>query len=395
MATRLGRPGTIPRLPADSISGRGAAGSEGLCELRSPHGRLCGLASSQSRGHVTGCPRRDYELCHYFGSNRSELNNPRFHPRNLTDLLPLSVRQGQFRGCQDACRRRKRTGQPQRGHIRSEANKSTDRENGQLVSQQTIESFKDQSAHMSTRVSMLVMGHPQFETQDDVGIGDGIPPIPEWHLDHPNSMVSLADVPKIDNFAVRNVLIRLSNVFQRAQRMALPPSRLHDLTCFVIHRLLLSISNEVDSASSPVSECTRYAIILYMFVVQGPTYYSHAVLMEQMVIRFVHHLKQLESTSRRPDSFDVWLLAIGLEASAGSQHNRWVVRQARALAVSLQLGSWSDVLIRTKKILWLETPKAEDKFCHSWDVIFHGVDEAKNPVPASRNSQSRPGTNSA
>ncbi|POR33131.1 Uncharacterized protein TPAR_06667 [Tolypocladium paradoxum] len=236
------------------------------------------------------------------------------------------------------------------------------------------------TARMVSWVSMLVMGHPQFETQDDVGIGDGIPPIPEWQLDSTALHDHLSELSSIDvDYAVRNVFIRLRNVFQAAQRIPFPTTRLHDLTCFVVHRLLLSASDTANHRSSPITECIRYAIILYMFIIQGPTYYSHAVILTTIVTRFMEHLKQLESTPRVYDSLGVWLLAIGMVASTGTTHYQWFMVRARAMAASLQLGNWNDARVRIKSFLWLETLQGEDIFRPHWDAILSAANQPGPP----------------
>lgn len=228
---------------------------------------------------------------------------------------------------------------------------------------------------MHRRVSMLIIGHPQFETQDDVGIGDGIPPIPEWQLDSTAPYDDLSELSSISvDYAVRNVFIRLRNIFQRAQRIPFPNTRLHDLTCFVVHRLLLSASDTV-IPQSPITECVRYAIILYMFIIQGPTYYSYAVILNTIVTRFIEHLKQLKSTPRVYNSLNVWLLAIGMVASTGTTHYQWFIERARAMAASLQLGNWKDALVRIKSVLWLETLKGEDIFQPHWDAILSTMNQ--------------------
>jgi hypothetical protein len=227
---------------------------------------------------------------------------------------------------------------------------------------------------------MLIMGHPQFETQDDVGIGHGIPPIPEWQLDSTALHDDLSELSSIDvDYAVRNVFIRLRNVFQRAQRIPFPTTRLHDLTCFVVHRLLLSASDTANPQSSPITECIRYVIILYMFIIQGSTYYSHAVILNTIVARFVKHLKQLESTPRVYDSLDVWLLAIGMVASTSTTHYQWFMERARAIAASLQLGNWNDAIARIKSILWLETLQGEDIFRPHLDAILSAANQPGPP----------------
>ncbi|KAF7589268.1 hypothetical protein BBP40_004526 [Aspergillus hancockii] len=225
------------------------------------------------------------------------------------------------------------------------------------------------TARMISWVSMLVMGHPQFETQDDVGIGDGIPPIPEWQMDSITLYDDLSDLCSVEvDYAVKNVFIRLRNAFQRAQQMPFPTTRLHDLTCFVVHRLLLTAY----PPSSPTTECIRYAIILYMFITQGPTYYSHAVILSMIVTRFIEHLKQLESTPRGYGSLDVWLLAIGMVSSTGTSHYQWFMERAQTLVASMQLEGWNDALFHIKSVLWLETLQGENIFRPHWDVILDG-----------------------
>ncbi|KAE8446561.1 hypothetical protein EG329_011893 [Mollisiaceae sp. DMI_Dod_QoI] len=236
------------------------------------------------------------------------------------------------------------------------------------------------TARMVSWVSMLVMCHPQFETQDDVGIGDGIPPIPEWQLSSTGLRDVLSELGTFDvDCEVRNVFIRLRNVFQRAQRVPFPSTRLHDLTCFVVHRLLLSASDTVDTPPSSMTECVRYAIILYMFIIHGPTYYSHEVILNKIVNRYIASLKQLETTPRVNDLLDVWLLAIGMVASSGTTHYQWFVERAQARAASLQLDNWHDALPRIKSVLWLETPQSANIFRPHWEAILSTAKQLRSP----------------
>ncbi|KAJ5664333.1 hypothetical protein N7507_005064 [Penicillium longicatenatum] len=226
------------------------------------------------------------------------------------------------------------------------------------------------TARMVSWVSMLIMGHPQFDTQDDVGLGDGIPCIPEWQLD-PTALNDLSGVNNIDvDFDVWNVFIRLRSVLERSQRMPFSPTQLHDLTCFVIHRLLLSTPNTESSQPSPITQSLRYAIIIYMLIIQGPTYYSHAVIMNTMVTRFVECLKQIESTPRVYDSLDVWFISIGLLTSTGTTNYEWFVEKAQIVSEALQLHDFDDTLVQIKSVLWLETPQADENFRSHWDKIF-------------------------
>ncbi|KAK4172379.1 hypothetical protein QBC36DRAFT_338018 [Triangularia setosa] len=223
------------------------------------------------------------------------------------------------------------------------------------------------TARMVSWVSLLIMGHPQFGTQDDAGIGDGIPPIPEWQLDtsNPGHEPSNLNI----EFPVKNVFIRLGRVFQRAQSgIPFPNTRLHDLTCFAVHRLLLSAPNPAaDSQSSPMTECIRYGVVLYMFIIQGPTYFSHAVIIDTLVTSFRLHLERLESTHQEVNA---WLAAVGLVASTGTPHYQWFVERAHAVSASSRLRSWAEVLACIRSFLWLERPHSEDIFRPHWDIIF-------------------------
>jgi hypothetical protein len=56
---------------------------------------------------------------------------------------------------------------------------------------------------------MLVMGYPQFETQNDSGIGHDISPISEWQLEVPDSKYDALEPIDVDiDYEVRNVFFR-------------------------------------------------------------------------------------------------------------------------------------------------------------------------------------------
>nr|BAX09281.1 hypothetical protein [Aspergillus stellatus] len=231
------------------------------------------------------------------------------------------------------------------------------------------------TARMVSWVSMLVMGHPQFPTQDDLGIGDGLPLVPEWQMDLTSMSADddpyfLSTLDLLVDYEARSSLARLRHAFNRAQKLPFSSTRLHDLTCFVIHRLLLSIPDPASSPESPFTECVRYATILHMFIIHGPTYYSHDVIMSTMVIRLINNLTLLESTSRSYEAVDVWILAIGLVASSNTPQYQWFVRRAEAVALSLRIRDWNDALMRMKCILWLETWQGEDVFRPHWDTLL-------------------------
>ncbi|CCF35358.1 hypothetical protein CH063_07157 [Colletotrichum higginsianum] len=229
------------------------------------------------------------------------------------------------------------------------------------------------TARMVSWVSMIVTGRPQFDTQDDTGIGDGVPPPPEWQSDPAASREELTGLDNLEtDYEVRNVLSRLRSISRRANRgVPLAPTRLHDLACFVIHRLLLSTPEEKDSpACPPGPECLRYAIILYMFLIQGPTYYSHAVIFNTILGRFVADFERLASTPHVYDDLGVWLLTIGMAAANGTGHYEWLTGVARDVAVAKQLTCWGDALGHARGFLWLETHHGDSVFRPHWDALL-------------------------
>lgn len=115
-----------------------------------------------------------------------------------------------------------------------------------------------------------------------------------------------------------------------------------------------------------------------MFIAQGPTYYSHAVIQNTIVIRFMEHLEHLAST-RVYESLDVWFAAVGLVASAGTAHHGWFMKRAQDIAAALQLGNFGDTLTHIKTVLWLEKPQSEDLFRSHWDTIFDFKDQSVLP----------------
>ncbi|KAJ5291742.1 hypothetical protein N7478_000993 [Penicillium angulare] len=241
------------------------------------------------------------------------------------------------------------------------------------------------TARMISWVSMLIMGHPQFNTQDDVGFGDGISCIPEWQLD----TTALDDSSRFNSnevdYAVWNVFIRLRSVLQRTQQISFSPTHLHDLTCFVIHRLLLSVPTSDHPQHSPITESLRYAIIIFMLKIQGPTYYSHAVIMNTMTTRFMESFEQLESIPRVYDSLDVWLVSVGLLITTGSSNYTWFIERAQAISAYLQLSCFYDALGHIQDILWVEQSQGEDMFQSHWNAVFdiEGIPDLLRLTPES------------
>ncbi|KAL1604894.1 hypothetical protein SLS60_004434 [Paraconiothyrium brasiliense] len=227
------------------------------------------------------------------------------------------------------------------------------------------------TARMVSWVSMLIMRQPQFSAQDDFGTGSGIPPIPEWQLD---SFATAEDAWYLSegtcDATTRNVFKRLQNVFRQVNNSSLPPTRLHDLASFVIHRLLSATPALQTDLPASISECIRYALISYMFIVQGPTYYSHAVILQDIVNRYIIHLEQIESDFRVYGAMYVWLHAIGLVAATGTPSYQWFASRTRTVAASMALTGWEDVFARIESVLWLDIPHGESMFRPHWDEAF-------------------------
>src|SRR4051812_5873418 len=91
------------------------------------------------------------------------------------------------------------------------------------------------------RVLLILTQTPQFDVQDDLEVGDAITPIPQWLN---VTTTSLDEIPPyLVNFemdpSVGDVFFRLRNLFRQSQQHYLSTTDLHDLTCFVLHKLLL------------------------------------------------------------------------------------------------------------------------------------------------------------
>ncbi|KAH9899010.1 hypothetical protein F4778DRAFT_181660 [Xylariomycetidae sp. FL2044] len=237
------------------------------------------------------------------------------------------------------------------------------------------------TARMVSWVSMLIKGCPQFETQNDMGIGDGVPPIPEWHPDVSvleSGTYVLGDL-EID-LPVMNVFLRLRNIFHRTELAPLSPTKLHDLTCFVVFRLLNKPATTTNVMSSPICECLRYGILLYMLIIQGSTYYTHAFLADTIMSRLIDNLESLDSTFRIYGSLDVWLIAVGLVASAETDRHKEFKMRAYTIIACLELKDWNDVLRHMESILWLETQRTQDIFRHFWNSILGVSDHLLIPT---------------
>lgn len=215
---------------------------------------------------------------------------------------------------------------------------------------------------------MLIMNTPQFDTQDDDGNGSGISPISEWHTKQQPWMTTFPFCDLDIHPSVLNVFMRLRNTFQSAKDTPLSSIKIHDLTCFVLHRLLI-VPNTAEPAGSMVSECIRYGIMLYMLTVQGPIYYTHM----PMLYGFVAKLRlQLTCSviSSLPRPLSLWLVAVGLVASLGTPYHSTFQGDARHLSTSMSINTWQVLSKQIRTVLWLEMPCIESMFQEQWNIAL-------------------------
>jgi hypothetical protein len=215
------------------------------------------------------------------------------------------------------------------------------------------------------------MGTPQFPAKDDFGNGDGISPIPQWQLvaadiEAPGRIFDDLHI----NPALSSILSHLKTIFQDPRHSNLTNTALHDLTCYVIHRLLL-LPPLIDEnpMQSAASECLRYAAALYMLIIHGTTYYSHAGLAHILILQLRYHLTVLAGTSYMHEPHIIWALFTGMVSTVGGEGHQWFLNEISAAAEALDLKSWEDVLVRLQSILWIRVPQ-EELFRQTWNEIF-------------------------
>lgn len=238
------------------------------------------------------------------------------------------------------------------------------------------------AAKDSRRVSMLVMGAPQFPAKDDFGHGDGISPIPQWQLASADGETTRGIFDDLNiNPALGSVLSRLKTIFQDPRHSNLTNTALHDLTCYVIHRLLL-LPPLIDGnpMQSAASECLRHAAALYMLVIHGTTYYSHAGLAHIVILQLRYHLMVLVGTSYMQEPHIIWALSVGMVSTIGGESHQWFLNETRAAAETLDLKTWEDVLMLLQSILWIRVPQ-EELFHQIWNEVFEAGTKRGQPAP--------------
>ncbi|KAH7174576.1 uncharacterized protein B0J16DRAFT_324033 [Fusarium flagelliforme] len=224
------------------------------------------------------------------------------------------------------------------------------------------------TARMIAWVSLLVTGLPQYVTQDDNGFGDGVSPTLQWllsssFLETPDPVVQALHLEP----AIADVFTRLRGIFHQPGASVLLGTELHDLTCFVVHKLLL-IPPYTDS---PHSECLRCAMVLYMLIIHGTTYYTHTELANNIIQQLKGHLQSLAGRVGNVlfDSLQIWVLSVAIVSATDPTELQWLNLAAKIAANAMGLQTWDDVVIHLKNILWLESERAE-VFRLQWDGIL-------------------------
>ncbi|KAG4257306.1 hypothetical protein FPRO04_08362 [Fusarium proliferatum] len=224
------------------------------------------------------------------------------------------------------------------------------------------------TARMIAWVSLLVTGSPQYAIQDDLGIGDGVGPTLQWLL--ASSFLEIQD-PVVDalllNREIGDILTRLRGIFHQPNALSLIGTELHDLTCFVVHKLLLIPPLQ----NSPQSECLRCAIALYMLIIHGTTYYTHTELANSIIQRLKSQLQPLAGKTGSVffGSLQIWVLSVTIISATDPTDIQWLIYAAKIAANAMGLQCWDDVVVHLQNILWLETERAE-VFRQQWEAIL-------------------------
>ncbi|KAL2209604.1 hypothetical protein CC79DRAFT_684759 [Sarocladium strictum] len=231
------------------------------------------------------------------------------------------------------------------------------------------------TARMVAWVAMLVTGAPQFPTQDDTGQGDGIDPTAQWQL-----VSKTAETPGLifcnDDLdpAMSMILLRLRTIFYQQRQVPLTSTDLHDLTLFIIHKLLL-LPPFLPTASrrSLTSECLRYAMVLYMLIIHGTTYYSLQVITTTTLSKLDAHMAALaESSDQVPSALRLWIAIVSMTARSGAAGSDLHAPQARQAAEEMGLKSWEDAAGNLESVLWMSTPQ-DRLFQHVWETLHPAV----------------------
>ena len=222
---------------------------------------------------------------------------------------------------------------------------------------------------------MVLMQQPQFNVQNDKTRGDAIAPIQEWIQigeGHPHELPPVLSGLELEP-TISDIIMRLRGIFDISRTQPLSTTDLHDLTCFVLHQLLLLPSPPLQmTVADAQSACLRYAVALYMLVIHGPTYFTHAHLQSNLVSRLKGYMNEvLDYLYLHHGAIALWIVSVGLVASADTLDSPWFVDQAKALSKSLDLRAWPDIFVHLEMVLWYGGMRhAEIMFQQQWEMVL-------------------------
>ncbi|KAE8828425.1 hypothetical protein HRS9139_07644 [Pyrenophora teres f. teres] len=227
------------------------------------------------------------------------------------------------------------------------------------------------TARMVSWVLLILTKTPQFDVQDDFRAGDAIAPIPQWlETAFQDQIPPYLDDLQLDPL-VGNVFFRLRSLFRQRY---LSTTDLHDLTCFILHKLLLP-SPPTAFLSSPnileISQCVRHAVALYMLSIHGTAYFSHAELQWSLVSKLKDNIESVPGLfmiHHRP--LLLWTLFVGVVASYGTPRHSWFTTEAKFFARYMSLQTWDETALSLKEILWFKSPRTEHIFRQAWEWIM-------------------------
>ncbi|KAH9866761.1 hypothetical protein J1614_008454 [Plenodomus biglobosus] len=235
------------------------------------------------------------------------------------------------------------------------------------------------TARMVPWVSLILTHRPQFTTQDDFGTGVGIAPISPWtEVARTSKVCQTSPFDDLDlDPTTSKTLWLLRELLHNSEPSVTSTTNFHDMTCFVLHRMLGQpsvIGSENDPANPPMNECVRKSIALYMLMIHGPTYFSHADLQKALVQDLRTRLGYLlSSLLLSHSSVALWLLSVGIIASKDRDDLQWFRDRAKGVVLTLNLFTWEMILVRIRTVLWFSSWQIETLVRDHWTAILGNI----------------------
>ena len=112
-------------------------------------------------------------------------------------------------------------------------------------------------------------------------------------------------------------------------------------------------------------------MVLYMLIIHGTTYYTHTELANNIIQQLKGHLQSLAGRIGNLlfDSLQLWVLSVAIVSATDPTELQRLNLAAKIAANAMGLQTWDDVVIHLKRILWLESERAE-VFRFQWDGIL-------------------------